>query len=244
MKPLNPNQLPDWLKLAYFEIIQPKREIIQNHEFVQKMKLGEARKEDAKHYFAGLMWHLLDFGKHVSHLIQKRPDEVDHFLKDRSEDTDGDTELLSRIVDALGEDSNQICGSPWTYQPHPVWIQHDALLRSAIYSTDFSWKTGTAALTIGIESLVPSMIEPLFQACIENYGVASHQAEWLESRSGDEEKQHGENGFLILERFVDLNDQPQIDQCLFFIKALSDSMAHRLLESGLPQSPKNKAQVP
>ena len=83
MKPLNPNQLPDWLKLAYFEIIQPKREIIQNHEFVQKMKLGEARKEDAKHYFAGLMWHLLDFGKHVSHLIQKRPDEVDHFLKDK-----------------------------------------------------------------------------------------------------------------------------------------------------------------
>jgi hypothetical protein len=230
------DRLPAWLASCHQDLILPRRKAIQNHRFVQSMLQGQSEKVDAEWFFSGLMWHLLDFGKHVGHLMAKRPVEVSDFLKGRSEDEDGDTGILKRIVDALGGSSDQIIKQPWTYRPHPVWITHDALLRSAVYSTDLSWQAGAAALNVGIESLVPTMIEPLFHAATKNYGLSKNQSEWLESRSGEAEKQHGENGYLILAEFVPQNDVELQQKCRFMIDALSYSMAYRLLESGLPRS--------
>ena len=182
------------------------------------------------------MWHLLDFGRHVAHLMNKRPAEVSKRLEGRSEDQDGDTTILKRIVDALGGPSEQIEKQPWSYSPHPVWITHDALLRSAVYSQDLPWQVGAAALNVGIETLVPTMIEPLFHAATKTYQLSSTQAEWLESRSGEAERQHGENGFILLSEFVHSEDRLLQQQCRFQIDALSYSMAYRLLESGMRRS--------
>jgi pyrroloquinoline quinone (PQQ) biosynthesis protein C len=227
------NDLPPWLLETHKNILVPRRNYIQNHPFIQSMKAGSAEPASAQKYFSGLMWHLLDFGKHVGHLMQKRDPAVDDFLAGRSEDKDGDTDILSRIVSAFGGPSKQIQDSPWTFKPDPIWIQHDALLRAAIYSTDLPWQVGTAALNVGIESLVPYMIEPLFRASVEKYGVSTEEARWLESRSGEEERQHGENGYWVLARFVDPKNEKLIQMCNFYIDALSYSMAYRLLETGL-----------
>jgi hypothetical protein len=178
------------------------------------------------------MWHLLDFGKHVEHLMKKRPAEVSRLLEGRSEDKDGDTGILKRIVDALHGPSEAIEKQPWSYHPHPVWITHDALLRAAIYSYDLPWQVGAAGLNVGIEALVPTMIEPLFHAATHSYKLSHSQAEWLESRSGEAERQHGENGFILLAEYVGQNDKQLQQQCRFYIDALSYSMAYRLLESG------------
>jgi hypothetical protein len=222
-----------WLEKCRKEIIEPRRAAIPQHPFVRAMLSGSAEPLHAERYFSGLMWHLLDFGKHVQHHMQKRPPEVDKFLEGRSEDKDGDTDILRRIVEALGGPAEQIAKEPWTYRPHPVWITHDALLRSAVYSSDFPWQVGTAALNVGIESLVPTMIEPLFAAATQQYHLSSDQAAWLESRSGEEEKQHGENGWLILSKFVPTEDLALQKLCRFHIDALSNSMAYGLLNSGL-----------
>ena len=226
--------LPDWLKTAHTNILVPRRRVIENHPFMKAMQTGSAEPADAERFFSGLMWHLLDFGKHVGHHMAKRPPEVADFLKGRSEDVDGDTDILGRIVKAFGGPIEVITTKPWNYQPHPVWSRHDAFLRSAIYSSDLPWQVGTAALNVGIESLVPTMIEPLFKASVENYGITSHDAKWLESRSGEEEKQHGENGYWVLTEFVKQNDRELQSKCLFFINLLSESMAYGLLDSGLP----------
>jgi thiaminase len=222
-----------WLESCRLELVEPRKRVIENHPFVKGMLTGQIEKPAAERYFSGLMWHLLDFGKHVEHLMSKRPAEVSKVLEGRSEDKDGDTAILRRIVEALGGPIEQIEKRPWTYRAHPVWITHDALLRSAIYSRDFKWQVGAAALNVGIESLVPTMIEPLFRAATRNYRLTSSQAEWLESRSGEAEKQHGENGYIILEKYVDPEDHELQDQCRYQIDALSYSMAYRLLESGL-----------
>jgi hypothetical protein len=189
--------------------------------------------ETAERFFAGLMWHLQDFGKHVEHLIKKRPPEASQLLANRSEDEDGDTDVLKRIVTRLGGNTELIFREPYLYKPHPVWITHDALLRSAIYSTDFPWQAGTAALNAGIETLVPTMIEPLFVAATKCYGLTSEDAAWLESRAGEEERQHGENGWILLNHFVRPDDSALQSLCRFQIDALSYSMAYRLLESGM-----------
>jgi thiaminase len=228
-----PNLQP-WLKEILNDVILPKRRAIAHHPFIKNMESGTAEKKDALIYFEGLLWHLLDFGKHVEFLMKKRPAAVAVFLGSRAEDEDGDTQILARIVKAFGGNFEKIIDSPWRQTVHPIWIHHDALLRSAIYSQDLAWQVGVAALNVGIESLVPSMIEPLFSASVQNYAVSSDEAKWLESRSGEEEKQHGENGFLILNEFVGHNDQRLQEQCRFFIQALSDSMAYRLLRTGLP----------
>jgi hypothetical protein len=224
--------LHPWLHKLLTDVVLPKRKVIENHSFVKSMQLGAIQKKDALPYFEGLLWHLLDFGKHVEFLMKKRPPEVLTFLGSRAEDEDGDTQILGRIVNAFGGSFEKIVESPWSQRVHPIWIHHDALLRSAIYSQDLPWQIGVAALNVGIESLVPSMIEPLFSACVQNYSVSSHEAKWLESRSGEAEKQHGENGFLILNEFVSLGDHQLQEQCSFYIRALSDSMAYRLLNTG------------
>ncbi|NCN40642.1 hypothetical protein GW916_05270 [bacterium] len=224
-----------WLEDIKTEIIQPRAKDLVAHPFIKSMQDKTASHEDAQRYFSGLMWHLLDFDKHVRHLIKKRPQEVTTFLAGRHEDVDGDTDILGRIVEFFGGPRKQIENSPWTYTPHKVWVHHDNLLRSAIYSTDFPWQVGTAALTIGIESLVPLMIEPLYESAVKVYGVSSHQAEWLESRSGEIEKQHGENGYLILSEFADPNDEALTALARFYVDQLSYSMTYGLLESGMPQ---------
>lgn len=225
--------LPEWLRFAHENYILPRKRVIETHPFMVKMQNGSAEKQDAEKYFSGLMWHLLDFGKHVGHLMAKRPPEVENFLKGRSEDKDGDTGILGRIVKSFGGPIELIAQAPWKYQAHQVWIKHDALLRSAIYSTDLPWQVGAAALNVGIEALVPFMIEPLFRASVEQYQITREQAAWLESRSGDEEKQHGENGYLLLKEFVSPHDTLLQQQCVFYIDQLSASMAYGLLESGL-----------
>lgn len=225
----------NWIEKIRLDIINPRLLAIIEHPFMKSMQDGTAKPEDARNYFSGLMWHLLDFGSHVDFLMNKRPPEVMDFLNGNSEDEDGDTDILGKIVAAFGDNPDRIAIDPWTYRPDPIWIQHDALLRSAIYSQDLPWQVGAAALNVGIESLVPTMIEGLFKASVENYGITTDQAQWLQSRSGEEEKQHGENGFLLLKEFVSEDDELLIKKCTFFIDALSYSMAYRLLETGLPK---------
>jgi pyrroloquinoline quinone (PQQ) biosynthesis protein C len=222
-----------WLETLRREVLIPRARRIATHPFVVGMEDGRVEPEKAERFFSGLMWHLMDFGKHVAHLETKRPPDVERFLEGRDEDKDGDTDVLGRIVEAFGGPRREIERSPWLYRPHEVWVRHDALLRSAIYSADLPWQVGTAALNVGIESLVPTMIEPLFKAALKNYHVSSHEAAWLESRSGEKEKQHGENGYLVLSRFVAPDDLELQAQCAFQIRALSHSMAYGLLESGL-----------
>ncbi|MBC7692153.1 MAG: hypothetical protein H7222_10315 [Methylotenera sp.] len=228
--------LPPWLAECHQRIILPRRRVIETHPFMQAMRSGSAEPAHAERYFSGLMWHLLDFGKHVAHLMEKRPAEVSTLLAGRSEDKDGDTGILSRIVTAFDGPTQLIEKTPWKYRPHAVWIHHDALLRSVIYSSDLPWQVGAAGLNVGIEALVPYMIEPLFKASVEKYGISSSQAQWLESRAGDEEKQHGENGYILLKHFVGKDDLLLQQQCIFYMEALSHSMAYGLLQSGMRAS--------
>lgn len=221
-----------WLKRLHSEVVLPRQRVIENHPFILAMSAGAAEPREAERFFSGLMWHLLDFGKHVAHHMAKRPPEVARLLEGRSEDEDGDTQILGRIVTAFGGNAELIATKPWRYRPHPVWVRHDALLRSAIYSADLPWQVGTAALNVGIESLVPTMIEPLYRASVRHYGVSTDQAKWLESRSGEEERQHGENGYLILNEFVRSDDVALQEICAFYVDALSSSMAYGLLRSG------------
>jgi pyrroloquinoline quinone (PQQ) biosynthesis protein C len=224
---------PSWIRELDQAVLAPRRRAIEVHPFTLAMQKGTAEPRDAEPYFSGLMWHLLEFGKHVAHHMKRRDPAVAEFLVGRSEDVDGDTEILGRIVRAFGGPVDQIQNRPWTYRPHPVWIRHDALLRSAIYSEDLPWQVGTAALNVGIESLVPTMIEPLFKATVDHYGISRNEAEWLESRAGEAERQHGENGYYILNQFVSPDDSALKEKCSFFIEALSGSMAYGLLDSGL-----------
>ncbi len=225
-----------WLEQAREDLIKPRRQRMLEHPFMQAMRRGTATPADAERYFSGLMWHLLAFGTHVSFLMSKRPAEAGQLLAGRAEDKDGDTDILARIVRAFGGPVEQIEADPWSYRPHRVWLHHDSLLRAAIYSVDLPWQVGTAALNVGIEALVPDMIEPLFEACIAHYGVTPREAAWLESRSGEVERQHGENGFVLLSHFVSDEDAALQAQCLFYIDALSQSMACGLLDSGLVEA--------
>jgi|GEM_PF-1459391 len=232
-------QLPPWLAQIHENTIIPRRKVIANHTFMKAMLEGSAEPRDAQRYFSGLMWHLMGFDKLVTHLFSKRPLQVAELLNNRSEDKNGDTGILARIVSVFGGPAEEIKSAQWSYQPHPVWITHDALLRAVVYSPDLSWEIGAAGLNIGIESLVPYMIEPLFHAAVKNYGVSTTQAAWLESRAGEEEIQHGENGYILLSHFVAANDLALQEKCRFYIEALSYSMAYRLLQSGLPD-PRNQ----
>lgn len=220
-----------WVRRLHDEIIEPARNRMLRHQGLQGVVEGRAQKSAILQYFSGLLWHLRDFDKHVAFLMKKRPQEVDALMVGRSEDQDGSLDSLVRPVEFFGGNASMILETPWAFKPHPVWIHHDAMLRSCIYSQDFEWQVGAAALNVGIESFVPDMVGALMQACHQSYGFGGKNAEWLESRSGEEERQHGENGYIILNKFVEEGDVELISKCKFFIRALSDSMSRRLFSS-------------
>lgn len=126
-----------WLNQLHRTILLPRR---------RGMEKGSAEPKDAERFFSGLMWHLIDFGKHVSFHMAKRPPEVSQFLSGKSEDTVRDTDI---------------------------------------------------------------------------------------------QKQHGENGYLVLSEFVGQNDLEMHERCAFYIDTLSRSMSEGLLASG----PRNREGV-
>ena len=70
-------------------------------------------------------------------------------------------------------------------------------------------------------------------ASMKQYEITREQAVLLKSGSGDEEKQHRENGYLILKKFVHPHCALLQQQFVFYIGQLSASRACGLLESGL-----------
>lgn len=77
------------------------------------------------------------------------------------------------------------------------------------------------------------MLEPLLRAAVLHDGLNHHQAEWLASRSGEEERQHGDNGFILLRRSVDPTDAQLVEHCRFFVEILSDMISGTLPDTGL-----------
>ena len=140
---------------------------------------------------------------------------------------------FSALIEALGGDFMWFKTNLDTFSPPYEWFLHNAQLRAAIYSPDFSWEVGIAAMNTGTEGTVPWYCGPLAEALEMGYGIHGIATEWLRVRGGHEAKEHGDNGFKVLSQFVNEDDIKTIGECNLFVDRLSLSMSQTLLDCGL-----------
>ena len=140
---------------------------------------------------------------------------------------------FSALIEALGGDFMWFKTNLDMFSPPYEWFLHNAQLRAAIYSPDFSWEVGTAAMNTGTEGTVPWYCGPLARALETGYGINGIATEWLRVRGGQEAKEHADNGFKVLSHFVDEGDTKTIGECNLFVDRLSLSMSQTLLDCGL-----------
>ena len=176
-------------------------------------------------------------------LASRRPASVAAFISSiggrvsdghSSEDAKRATEGSFRaLMEALGGDFDAFKTDLDSYQPPYEWFLHNAQLRAAIYSADFSWEVGTAAMSAGTEGTVPWYCAPLARALEKGYDIKGVATEWLRVRGIQEAKEHADNGFKVLSHFIEVDDVRKISECSMFVDRLSISMSHTLLDCGL-----------
>lgn len=237
---LDVSALAPWVQGLYADVILPRRRVAANHPFTRAVRAGEVDKAALVAYFQGMYWHVTRAGHLFGGFFARRPADVETFLAGRSEDghsPEEETRLqktsLGALIDGLGGDSQGFDARLTDYTPPQEWFLHETQLRSAIFSADFPWQVGAAAINAGTEGIVPWMCGPLADALAEGYGMDGLALEWLRQRITQEEIEHGDNGFLILSHFVDGSDPAQVAKCRLYADKLSLSMSVGLLDGGL-----------
>ena len=237
---LDVHSLAPWVQDLYHDVILPRRRAAATHPFTQAIQAGQVEKSALVAYFSGMYWHVTRAGHLFGGFFARRPADVGTFLEGRAEDghsPEEETRLqqtsLGALIDALGGDSAALQAGLTDFSPPQEWFLHETQLRSAIFSGDFPWQVGAAAINAGTEGVVPWMCGPLADALEQGYGVDGLALEWLHQRITPEEIQHGDNGFLILSHFVDEADADQVALCRFYADKLSLSMSKGLLDAGL-----------
>lgn len=232
--------LAPWVRALYADVILPRRQAAAGHPFTQAVRAGEVDRAALVAYFQGMYWHVTRAGHLFGGFFARRPADVETFLAGRAEDghsPEDETRLqktsLGALIDALGGDAARFDARLTDYTPPQEWFLHETQLRSAIFSGDFPWQVGAAAINAGTEGIVPWMCGPLADALAEGYGVDGLALEWLRQRITPEEIEHGDNGFLILSHFVDGSDPDQVAHCRLYADKLSLSMSRGLLDGGL-----------
>lgn len=176
-------------------------------------------------------------------LASQRPSAVGQYIlsiKGRVSDGHSSAEALratedsfEALIAALGGDFQAFKGSLDTFSPPYEWFLHNAQLRAAIYSADFSWEVGTAAMSAGTEGVVPWYCGPLASALETGYGIQGIATNWLRVRGGEEAKRHADNGFKVLSQFISEQDSKLAAECALYVDRLAVSMSKTLLDCGL-----------
>ncbi len=237
---LDHSGLAPWVQELYSNVILPRRRKAANHPFTQAVRAGQVDKVALADYFSGMYWHVTRAGHLFGGFFARRSPDVETFLAGRAEDghsPEEETQLqkasLGALITEFGGDVEALEANLIAYAPPQEWFLHETQLRSAIFSADFPWQVGAAAINAGTEGIVPWMCGPLADALAEGYNVSPLALEWLRQRITPEEIQHGDNGFLILSHFVDAADTELVANCARYADRLSLSMSQTLLDSGL-----------
>jgi len=232
--------LAPWVRELYDNVIIPRRRRAALHPFTEAVRAGEVERSVLAAYFSGMYWHVTRAGHLFGGFFARRSPDVETFLAGRAEDghsPEEETRLqktsLGALITEMGGDIAALEAGLLSYAPPQEWFLHETQLRSAIFSADFPWQVGAAAINAGTEGIVPWMCGPLAGALVQGYHVSPLAVEWLNQRITPEEIQHGDNGFLILSHFVDAGDAELVANCARYADRLSVSMSQSLLDCGL-----------
>jgi pyrroloquinoline quinone (PQQ) biosynthesis protein C len=235
------SELKPWIRTLYLQSAS-RRKSASNHRFISAIEAGVVSKRALLNYFQGMYWHVARSGHLFINLALQRPPAVKEYLSSiggriddghSSEDAKrATTESLGALLEVLGGDFKQFIAELDTYTPPYEWFLHNAQLRSAIYSSDFTWEIGVAAMNAGTEGVVPYYCGPLAVALEKGYNIKGVALEWLKFRGTEAAKRHGDNGFRVLSHFIDDTNEQKIAQVSLQIDQLSLSMSKTLLDCG------------
>lgn len=199
----------DWLIGLRTDVVEPIRDRALAHPFLQEVSTGSFPVHKLRRFFADLCWVIITTPGVVAALAARTP-HYEHDIKtkmlENARSEWNHSRALSRTVNALGGPGDLIYQGPdhaWQALPY-AWHLRNWQVN---YAYNEPWLDGIAAFAVGIESLVPTIIHPLWKACERHYGLTGEAANWLMWHGGEVEMQHGNDGLFILESRVPAGDR-------------------------------------
>ncbi len=198
----------DWLIELRRDVIEPVRDKALAHPFLADIAAGTFPVHKLRRYFADLCWTIITTPGVVASLAARTPHyehEIKTKLLENAHSEWNHSWALAQTVTALGGPGDRIYEGPehtWDALPYAWHLRNWQVL----YAYNEPWIDGVAAFAVGIEALVPTIINPLWHACEANYGLKDEALDWLAWHGGEVEMQHGNDGLLILEQKVAPDD--------------------------------------
>jgi pyrroloquinoline quinone (PQQ) biosynthesis protein C len=208
-----------WVRRIRDEIILPCRERAARRPPIPAIRAGTAsRQEILDQVLLPTLARIVRFPEYVAVLGARCPThdwEMKTKLLQNAYEECEHPFLLARAIRALGGDPDPILrDEPGAFQPtrdmlaRRDWVDH--------YVYQRPWIEGIATLQVGIEAIAPYALKPVWDGLAEHYGLSDDDLAWFEIHAGEVEMRHGNEGILLLEKYV-ADDDTALQERLYYV---------------------------
>ena len=206
----------EWVRRIRDEIILPRRQEAVRRAPTPAIRNGTAPREQILgQVLIPTLWRITRFPEWIAALGARCPTydwEMKTALLQNAYEECEHPFLLARAIRALGGDPDPILrGDPDAFTPSPEMLARRDWNELYVYHKP--WIEGVAAIQVSIESIVPYALKPVWDGLAEHYGVSDDDLAWFHIHAGEIEMRHGNEGILVLERYVaddDVDTQARI----------------------------------
>ena len=213
----------EWVRRLRDEVILPRREERLRSPLLQRAQRGEASREELAQFFTGVLAFIIKFPEYIAALAARCPTfdwEIKTKLLANAYEEHNHPFLLARAIRALGGDpAPMLRGADPAYSANPERNARRAFIEHVLFERP--WIEGVALLEVGIETIMPYWVRAMWIALRDQYGLSEHELAWFAIHGGEIEQEHGNDGLLMLERYVAPDDRETQARCRAIVERIA-----------------------
>ena len=213
----------EWVRRLLDEVILPRRAERLRSPLLVRAQRGEATRDELAQLLLVLLSIVVRFPEYIAALGARCPAfdwEIKTRLLANAYEECRHPFLLGRAIRALGGDPDPVLrGDSPLFDADPVRTARRQFVEQVLFERP--WIEGVALLEVGIETIAPVWVAAMEAALRERYGLGDDDLEWFGIHGGAVEQEHGNDGLLILERYVAPDDLETQARCRAVVERIS-----------------------
>jgi pyrroloquinoline quinone (PQQ) biosynthesis protein C len=213
----------EWVRRLRDELILPRRAERLRNPLLVRAQQGAATREELAGFLLVLLSIVVRFPEYIAALGARCPAfdwEIKTRLLSNAYEECRHPFLLARTIRALGGDPEPVLrGESPLFDADPVRRARRAFVEQVLFERP--WIEGVALLEVGIETIAPYWVAAMGDALRARYGLSDDDLEWFAIHGGAVEQEHGNDGLLILERYVAADDLETQARCRAVVERIS-----------------------
>jgi pyrroloquinoline quinone (PQQ) biosynthesis protein C len=208
-----------WVRRIRDELLLPRRALAAQRPPIPAIRAGTATPpEVVDGFLLPSLWRILRFPELVAVLGARGPEydwEMKRGLLRNAYEECEHPFLLGRAIRALGGDPEPtLHGTAGGFVPTAEMLWRREWF--VYYAYHRPWIEGIAALQVAIEAIAPFALQPVWDGLREHYGLSADDLAWFAIHAGEVEMRHGNEGILLLERYV-ADDDVETQARLYYV---------------------------